>query len=114
MTIKEAPLNKNLKTLIKKYGTFKIKTSKFVEGEVRIISVKKKYQTFFVDVEFRGKVCSPRQNTWFAFEQLKNLSKIKTYRHIRKCIFKDLNLRLSLFGHQLQWYRNISKLRWVE
>ena len=114
MRMKIDPKTKSLSSIIKKYGTVTIKSSEYLEGTIRITSYKHYQFRTAVNVEFRGKVCSPRNSTWYSFKDLEKLSKIRTYRFIRRHIFKDLNLRLTVFDARISFPQQIERLKWVE
>lgn len=108
---------KEVKGLLKKYSKNITVDTQYLRGEFKITSYRKYYFCEEVDVEFYGQIYVKigSKKDWFSSDEMKfvkNLSKIKLNRFLRRTLFNEVNRRCSYFNVTLHHYGNIKKIIW--
>lgn len=113
-----SPEIRTLKKVAKKYGKFPIKT-KHMEGEIQITGYRKYTGREEVDVIFRGKILAQigMQLQWFGYEEVvsfgKGVSKVKLNRFLKKNCFDGVRDRVLIFGIDLKYITDLTKVKWT-
>ena len=111
--------SKAVRKLIKKYGTVPIKTDS-IEGEIEIIRYRKYSIHEEVDINFKGKILVGMGyggRIWDDYNhylsEIRNISKIKLTKFLRKKCLDSVNTRMSFFSSDIRYSWHIKKVKWI-
>lgn len=113
-----SPEIRTIKKVAKKYGKFPIK-NKHMDGEIRVTGFRKYPTHEEVDVVFRGKILAQvgMRLQWFDYEEIvsfgKGVSKTKLNRFLKKNCFEGVRDRMLIFGIDLRFITDLTKVKWI-
>ena len=114
----KTPEAKALRRVVKKYGTLNIKDDN-IEGTIQITHYRQYDYQEEVDVTFVGKIHVRYGGglMWLDHQRItkdmKNISKLKLNRVLRKFFINHLRSHLSIFSVRLNYAADIKTVKWI-
>lgn len=114
----KTPDAKALRRVVKKYGTLNIKDDN-LDGTIQITHYRQYDYEEQVDVTFVGKIHVRYGGglMWLDHQRvtqdMKNISKFKLNRVLRKFFFPHLQTHLLIFGVRIIYHADIKTVKWI-